>query len=67
MLSLGIGIVSGAAGLRLAFGGVVFAMYAIGGLVCLALMRVYRKDVTRRGAFVHERMETILVFSAIST
>jgi len=57
LLSLGIGIISDIAGLRIAFGGVVFVMYAAGVIVCLALTRVYRTDVAHRDNLVESRVE----------
>jgi MFS transporter, Spinster family, sphingosine-1-phosphate transporter len=56
ILSFLIGVMSDAAGLRLAFGGVTLLMYCLGILVCLALLRTYRRDVTRREAVVESRV-----------
>jgi MFS family permease len=56
VLSLLIGVVSDAAGLRLAFGGVVIVMYALGIVVCLALLRTFRQDMAKRNAVVETRV-----------
>lgn len=56
LLSLLIGIVSDAAELRLAFGGVVVVMFLLGVGVCLALMRTFREDVARQQAIVKSRV-----------
>jgi MFS family permease len=56
VLSLAIGVVSDAAGLRLAFGGVVLLMYAVGIVVCLALLRTYPGDLARRDARLEQRV-----------
>ena len=56
LLSLAIGIISDVACLRLAFGGIVICMYALGILVCLGLMRVYLTDVYRRDEVVEGRV-----------
>ena len=47
LLSLMIGIVSDATELRLAFGGAVILMFALGILVSLALLRTIGKDIDR--------------------
>jgi MFS family permease len=57
VLSIVIGLISDAAGLRLAFGGVIIAMYALGILVCLALLRTYSRDMSRRDSTVKTRVE----------
>jgi hypothetical protein len=57
VLSLLIGIVSDAAGLRLAFGGSVALMYCVGIAVCLGLLRTYRGDVAARDALVEARIQ----------
>ena len=56
LVSLLIGMVSDAAGLRLAFGGSVLAAYSFGVLVCLGLLRTYGRDVSRRDARVAEKV-----------
>lgn len=58
VLSLVIGVVSDAAGLRIAFGGVIVVMYILGIFVSLALLRCYRGDLERRDAVVGERVIT---------
>jgi MFS family permease len=58
ILSFAIGVISDAAGLRLAFGGAIFLMYALGIVVCLALLRVYPGDLARRNALVEQRTVT---------
>ncbi|MBN2549166.1 MAG: MFS transporter [Anaerolineales bacterium] len=55
-LSLVIGMVSDAIGLRIAFGGVIVVMYILGIIVSLALLRRYRVDLERRDALVGERV-----------
>jgi MFS family permease len=50
LLSLLIGIVSDATELRLAFGGTIFLMFALGIVVSLALLRTFRNDVAHREA-----------------
>jgi hypothetical protein len=56
VLSLAIGVVSDAAGLRLAFGGSIFLMYTLGILVCLALLRTYSRDLADRDSLVVQRI-----------
>jgi MFS family permease len=56
VLSFLIGVISDAAGLRLAFGGMTLLMYAAGIAVCLALLRTYRRDMARRDALVEGRV-----------
>ncbi len=51
-----IGVISDAAGLRLAFGGAVLLMYALGTVVCLSLLRTFQRDVERRNALVAQRV-----------
>lgn len=55
-LSLLIGVISDAAGLRVAFGGVIIVMYLLGIGVCLALLRRYPTDMLRRDQVVAERV-----------
>ena len=57
VLSIVIGLISDAAGLRLAFSSVIIAMYALGIVVCLALLRTYRRDMGRRDSMVKTRVE----------
>lgn len=52
ILTFVIGAISDAHGLRLAFGGVVILMYALGTLVSLTLLRTYPGDVARRNTLV---------------
>lgn len=52
ILTFLIGLVSEARGLRLAFGGVVVLMYALGTLVSLALLRTYPRDRAKRDTIV---------------
>ena len=56
ILTFLIGVISDAAGLRLAFGGVTIFTYAVGIIVCLALLRTYRRDVDRRNALVDSQV-----------
>ena len=56
VLSFFIGVVSDAAGLRLAFGGAIIVMYALGIVVSLFLLRTYPRDVERRNALVADRV-----------
>jgi MFS family permease len=56
VLSVLIGVMSDAAGLRLAFGGVVIFMYVCGIFVSLGLLRIYLRDVTRRNTVVEDRV-----------
>ncbi|NOY98384.1 MAG: MFS transporter [Chloroflexi bacterium] len=51
-----IGVVSDAAELRLAFGGAVTVMFALGIVVCLALLRTIRGDMSRQRALVAARV-----------
>jgi MFS family permease len=51
-----IGVISDAAGLRLAFGGGILLMYAAGTVVSLSLLRTFRRDVERRNGLVAERV-----------
>jgi MFS-type transporter involved in bile tolerance (Atg22 family) len=56
VLSLLIGVISDAYGLRLGFGGVVLVMYVLGILVSLALLRRYPIDLARRDQVVAEHV-----------
>jgi MFS family permease len=56
LVSIMIGFVSDAAGLRLGFGGVVLVMYILGVVVCLGLLRTLRRDTARRQAVVETRV-----------
>jgi MFS family permease len=56
ILTFLIGVVSDAAGLRLAFGGVTVCVYAIGIVICLFLMRTYPRDVARRNQIVESNV-----------
>ena len=58
VLSLLIGVISDATELRWAFGGVTVMMYALGILVCLALLRTYGRDMGRREELVGSRVVT---------
>jgi hypothetical protein len=49
-------VVSDVLELRLAFGGVVILMFALGIMVCLALLRTFQKDSTAQQALVSTRM-----------
>lgn len=51
-----IGVVSDAAGLRLALSGAIFLMYGLGTLVSLTLLRTYRRDVERRNTVVADHI-----------
>lgn len=51
-----IGIVSDAAGLRLAFGGSVLIMFGLGILVCLGLLNTLSRDAAQRQALVGTRV-----------
>jgi MFS family permease len=56
LLSLMIGVVSDATELRLAFGGAVIVMFALGVVVSLALLRTIGKDIHRQQAIVESRI-----------
>lgn len=56
VLSLLIGIMSDAAGLRLAFGSSVLGMYLLGVTVCLGLLATFGKDMAQRDALVEQRI-----------
>jgi MFS family permease len=56
LLSLLIGVVSDATELRLAFGGTVIVMFAVGIVVSLNLLRTIPKDVRRQQALVKSRV-----------
>jgi MFS family permease len=56
ILSLLIGMVSDAAELRPAFGGAVIIMFFLGIIVCLFLLRTFRKDVAHQQAIVLSRV-----------
>jgi MFS-type transporter involved in bile tolerance (Atg22 family) len=52
VLTFFIGVISDAYGLRLAFGGAIILMYALGIIVSLSLLRTYQRDVERRDEIV---------------
>jgi hypothetical protein len=56
VLTLLIGIISDAYGLRWAFGSAILLMYALGIVVSLFLLRTYPRDVARRNALVAEQV-----------
>jgi MFS family permease len=56
LLSFLIGVVSDAVELRIAFGGVVILMFALGIVVCLALLRTFQKDTAAQQAMVSSRV-----------
>jgi MFS family permease len=56
VVSFMVGVVSDAAGLRLAFGGSVLLTYVAGIAVCLALLRTFGRDMQRRDAAVEQRV-----------
>jgi MFS family permease len=56
LLSFSIGLVSDRSELRLAFGGAVILMFAMGVLVSLALLRTLPKDVDRQQKVVESRV-----------
>jgi MFS family permease len=56
VVSLLVGIVSDAAGLRLAFGGSVLLTYVAGIMVCVALLRTFGRDMQQRDAVVETRV-----------
>lgn len=56
VLTFFIGVISDRAGLRLAFGGAILLMYALGIIVSLFLLRTYPHDVERRNAIVTEQL-----------
>ncbi len=58
VLTFLIGVISDATELRLAFGGAILLMYALGVIVCLSLLRTYRNDVERRNTLVANRFAT---------
>ena len=47
-----IGMISDAAGLRIAISGAILLMYGLGTVVSLTLMRTYKRDVERRNLAV---------------
>ncbi len=55
LLSFLIGVVSDAAGLRLAFGGAVLLMFSLGLIVCLRLLRTLAGDAAAQQALVAAR------------
>jgi MFS family permease len=57
LLSLLIGVISDAAELRLAFGGVVILMFLLGVGVSLALLRTFRRDAALRQSLVAARID----------
>ena len=56
VVSISVGVVSDAAGLRLAFGGSVLLTYVAGVFVCLALLRNLGRDMQLRDAIVETRV-----------
>jgi predicted MFS family arabinose efflux permease len=56
LLSFLIGVVSDAVDLRLAFGGVVILMLFLGTVVCLALLRTFRRDAAAQQDMVSSRV-----------
>ena len=56
VLTFFIGVISDATELRLAFGGAILLMYALGVIVSLSLLRTYRQDVERRDVLVANRV-----------
>jgi hypothetical protein len=56
IVTLLVGVVSDAAGLRLAISGAILTMYALGFLVSLGLLRTYRRDLERRDVIVAGRV-----------
>lgn len=56
VVSFLVGVISDAAGLRLAFGGSVLLTYVVGIGVCLALLRNYGRDIRQRDAVVEQRV-----------
>lgn len=56
LLSLLIGVVSDATELRLALGGTIVIMFALGALVSLLLLRTFGRDASRREAAVTARI-----------
>jgi len=56
VVSISVGVVSDAAGLRLAFGGSVLLTYVFGIVVCLALLRNLGRDMQLRDAIVETRV-----------
>jgi len=52
ILSLLIGVVSDATELRLAFGGTIMVMFAVGILISLALLRTFQSDVAHQQSIV---------------
>lgn len=59
VLTFIIGVVSDATELRYAFGGVVILMYALGVLVCLALLKRFRRDALSRDEMVTGRVISV--------
>jgi MFS family permease len=62
-LSFFIGVISDATELRLAFGGVVLLMFALGIMVCLSLLRTIRADMDRQKAVIESRVGHELGFT----
>jgi MFS family permease len=56
LVSFAVGVISDAAGLRLAFGGSVLLTYVVGIGVCLALLRYFGRDMQRRDQVVGQRV-----------
>lgn len=56
LLSLLVGVVSDATELRLALGGTIVIMFALGALVSLLLLRTFGRDASRREAAVTARI-----------
>lgn len=56
VVSVAIGMISDAYGLRLAFGGAVIVLFALGILTCLGLLRTMRTDMDRRQTLIESRV-----------
>ena len=59
VLSLLIGVISDATELRLAFGGTIMVMFAVGIVVSFTLLRTFRSDVARQQARVAQQIAAL--------
>ena len=59
VLSLLVGVISDATELRLAFGGTIVVMFALGVIVSLVLLRTFRKDVAHQQTLIATQIATV--------
>lgn len=59
VLSLLIGVISDATELRLAFGGTIIVMFALGIIVSLSLLRTFRRDAANQQATIARQIATV--------